>query len=236
MTDNSDKLCIDLCCGRKGFSRAFAEAGWEVVTVDIDPRFEPTVCADVLELDARGIADATKLAKTEEWWDGSAIAEQRPDGILRPVYRKVVVVASPPCQRFSLANRMFPKFGIRKALEIVGAVYELIAQLRPDFWVVENPSGRLRWFLGTPNLKIRLSDYGSPHMKPTDLWTNVIFPMIEKRSSYTPSWSSKKNGGKGSTGLLRIRDPSKRAEMPLGLSQAILTATAGEPQEAGAAT
>ncbi len=38
---------IDLCCGLKGASAAMRERGWEVVTVDNDPRFEPTVIADV---------------------------------------------------------------------------------------------------------------------------------------------------------------------------------------------
>ena len=40
-------LMLDLCCGLKGASAAMRERGWEVVTVDNDPRFAPTVVADV---------------------------------------------------------------------------------------------------------------------------------------------------------------------------------------------
>jgi site-specific DNA-cytosine methylase len=38
---------LDLCCGLKGASAAMREAGWDVVTLDIDPRFTPDIVADV---------------------------------------------------------------------------------------------------------------------------------------------------------------------------------------------
>lgn len=40
-------LMLDLCCGLKGASAAMRERGWIVVTVDIDPSFDPDVVADV---------------------------------------------------------------------------------------------------------------------------------------------------------------------------------------------
>lgn len=40
-------LMLDLCCGLKGASEAFRACGWDVVTLDIDPRFEPTIVADL---------------------------------------------------------------------------------------------------------------------------------------------------------------------------------------------
>jgi hypothetical protein len=41
------KLMLDLFAGTGGASRAFMEAGWEVVTVDNDPRHGPAVVADL---------------------------------------------------------------------------------------------------------------------------------------------------------------------------------------------
>lgn len=38
---------LDLCCGLGGASRAFRDRGWEVITVDIEPRFTPDIVADV---------------------------------------------------------------------------------------------------------------------------------------------------------------------------------------------
>jgi hypothetical protein len=40
-------MMLDLCSGLKGASAAMRERGWEVVSVDIDARFEPDVVADV---------------------------------------------------------------------------------------------------------------------------------------------------------------------------------------------
>lgn len=188
----SENLCVDLCCGWGGFSEAFVKAGWEVIRIDIERKFKPTIIADVNHL-------PLKLG-------------------LKPK----ICVASPPCERFSIANRRFPKKGIKKALEIVGACLEAFVELETKYWVLENPKGRLRWFLGSPTQSIHLSNYGGKYMKPTDLWGNVELPMLTKVLPYEPSWSSTKNNGNGSTGLLRLRDPSKRALMPYGLSQAIL--------------
>ena len=208
------KLCIDLCSGLGGFSQAFVDAGWEVVTVDIDPSFNPTVCADILTLSASDIETKTKLRAFS-------------------AYEKVVVVASPPCERFSRAHALWPKKGIRKALEIAGACIELIINIQPKYWCLENPKARLRWFIGEPPHSVQLSDYGHNGAgagrrrnewgtaKPTDLWGNIPFPMVEAQR------------------LVKLRGPNeggpraKKAEMPYGLSQAILEAVDPEIKLAG---
>lgn len=202
------KLCIDLCSGLGGLSSAFKANGWEVVTVDIEPKFGSTICKDIRQVSKKDIQAVAKLSLED--------------------YEEIIVVASPPCQRFSFGNRMFPKKGVREALEIVGSVFELIADIRPNHWIVENPKGRLRWFIGKPTSSINLSDYGSKYLKPTDLWHNLTFTIIEGQRPYEPSWSSVKNSGKGSTGLLRLRDPAKRAKMPYDLSDKIRLATEAE--------
>ena len=198
-------LCIDLCSGRGGFSRAFVEAGWEVITVDNDWKFKPTIVSDVTRLTSKEIEAKTKLGSFGK-------------------YEKVVVLASPPCERFSLANMHWPQRGIRKALELVGACIELIIDIGPHYWCLENPKGRLTWFLGKPPHCVRLSDYGykvrmtqgrrplGQVFKRTALWSNFPFPLLdaEKIVNKTkgPSWSHRE----------------QRAELPYGLSKAILEA------------
>jgi len=198
------KLCLDLCSASGMFSQPFLERGWKVVRFDLDRKFEQvpfTYQIDVCDVDhALGFLDSLYLG-------------------IKPT----VIVASPPCERFSLACRMFPKKGIKQALNIVGAVYEIIAELRPKYWIVENPKGRLRWFLGKPNSTVSLSDYGGKYKKPTDLWHNFMLPLVKGEIPFEPSWTSTKNQGKGSTGLLRLRDPAKRAMLPKGLGEVILS-------------
>ena len=45
------KRLLELCCGTGQASRYFQEQGWETTTVDLDPRFNPTILADVRDLD-----------------------------------------------------------------------------------------------------------------------------------------------------------------------------------------
>lgn len=173
------KLCIDICSGLGGFSQAFKEdPTWEVVTVDIEKKFRPSIVADVRFLPFRSL--------------------------IRPE----MMFMSPPCERFSKGNRMFPKKGIRAALEIVGACLEAVVDLRPVSWVLENPKARLRWFLGRGTAEINLSDWGREDLKPTELWGRFVLPMTESSRKHT-SW-----------GFYHIRDPAVRAKMPMPLSRA----------------
>ena len=200
-------LCIDLCSGLGGFSQAFVDAGWEVVTVDIDGRFNPTITANILTLSAKKIEKVTKKGRFGE-------------------YEKVVVLASPPCERFSIANSDWPQKGTGRALRIVAAVIDLITEIRPDAWLLENPTGRLQWFLGKPPHSVKQSDYGRrvatqggkerrPY-KPTDLWGNVNLPLV---ASDTTGIEVVRAG----TGFTKDAR-AKRAEIAYGLSQAILEA------------
>lgn len=40
-------IMLDICCGLCGASAAFRDRGWEVITVDIDPQFNPDIIADI---------------------------------------------------------------------------------------------------------------------------------------------------------------------------------------------
>ena len=46
---------LELFSGTGSIGRAFAAKGWEVVSVDLDPKFEPTICCDVMQLDERSL-------------------------------------------------------------------------------------------------------------------------------------------------------------------------------------
>ncbi|MHB1909737.1 MAG: DNA cytosine methyltransferase [Nitrososphaerales archaeon] len=188
------KLCIDLCSGLGGFSQAFKNASdWEVVRIDIERKFKPDICADVRFLP------------------------------LRQDIQVDVIVASPPCERFSIANSTFPKSGIGLALTLVGACLEAVVQYHPRHWLLENPKGRLRWFLGKPYHCVNLSDYGAISKKPTDLWGNIPFPIVDSIKPYSLTWNEHRQ--RYETPLrLKVRKPSERALMPLGLSQAVLDA------------
>lgn len=47
-------LMLDLFSGLKGASRAMTDRGWDVISVDIDPILNPTICCDIRDYEYRG--------------------------------------------------------------------------------------------------------------------------------------------------------------------------------------
>lgn len=137
---------LDLFTGLGGFSEAFRDRGHEVVTLDIEQEFKPLVCADIRKV------EFPSLPPLDRGFD--------------------VVLASPPCEMFSLARAWhgWPPEKVAEALGVVAATFKLIAQIRPRYWVVENPRGFLRKYIGRPKETIFLCSYGLEFKKPTDLW------------------------------------------------------------------
>lgn len=220
------KVCLDLFCGLGGFSAAFEDSDeWEVVTVDIEERFGPDVCADVLDLRPADLLEAI--------------------GLDRGDIDVLVILASPPCTVFSTAgNHDLWDFDTKQpvaepAREHVALAHHtvgLIRALAPDFWFLENPQGRLRWFLGRPAGSVTYCQYGRDYMKRTDLWGDHP-PGFEYRKCKRNRPCHSKNVEYDGTSAVRVLgdDPAERALVPYELSESILDAVesafAGEVRE-----
>ena len=92
------------------------------------------------------------------------------------------ILAAPPCTMFSMARTVAktPR-DMEGALKTVKACLEIIAKCqyggkRLQFWALENPKARLRWFLGKPPLTMNPYDYGDRVRKPTDIWGYFNMP------------------------------------------------------------
>jgi len=98
--------------------------------------------------------------------------------------------ASPPCTTFSVASighhwnkNNTPKTKeAEQGLEILNRTIGLIAVLKPKYWFIENPRGKMRvvidaifrrWGIeGYVRHSVTYCQYGDKRMKPTDIWTN----------------------------------------------------------------
>ena len=183
------KLCIDLCCGLGGFSQAFMEdADWEVIRIDISDKLNANIIADICDLPLK--------------------ENLKPD----------VLLMSPPCERFSIANSRWPQHGIGEAMTLVGACLEAVIWLKPKYWCLENPKGRLRWFMPwQPASTINLGDYGCKIMKPSDLWGNIPLGLVPNVGTVKGIDAQRAITGKDPW----MRSSPSRAEMPYKLSEAI---------------
>jgi len=115
------------------------------------------------------------------------------------------ILAAPPCDHFSVSGAQYWKAKdadgrTKEALSIVNACLEIIKKTNPVWWVMENPVGRLRKWVGPPVMTFNPCDYGDPYTKKTLLWGSFRLPVknpVEPvRACAQGSWVQQL-GGKG---------------------------------------
>src|SRR3990167_1895488 len=121
------RLMLDICSGLEGASAAMQERGWEVVTIDNDPSFKPTI-----------IADARLWS-----WNG-----RRPD---------LVWCSPPCTEfaKFAMPCWYDPKELPDPDMNIVLGCKRIIDECQPRFWIIENVRGAAPFFaplLGRPRV------------------------------------------------------------------------------------
>ncbi len=130
------------------------------------------------------------------------------------------ILAAPPCTTFAGSGaRWWRVKGIddlRNGLALVDACCRIILMHRPRWWVIENPVGRLRNWLGEPVMRFDPADYGDPWTKRTCLWGQFNIPI--KRP--VPAFEGSK---------MHLLPPSpdraaKRSETPMGFARAFFEA------------
>jgi len=144
---------LELFCGTKSFSNVAKEYGHEVFTVDFNPKFKPDLVCDIL------------------YFNRSMLNGFKPD----------VIWASPPCETFSMCGHNYymgypTNSKCYIGLALVYRTIEIIRDLKPKYWFIENPRAGLRsvWFMKPlPRYTVSYCQYGMDRMKPTDIWSNL---------------------------------------------------------------
>jgi ferredoxin len=197
----SEYHVLDLFCGLGGFSQAFAESNrWGVTTVDIEERFDPDMVADVFDL---------RPSDFDTDFD--------------------VVLASPPCTTLSLAGNQTNHYvngepNTDLAKDHVALSHHTVGVIRglcPNYWVLENPRGRMRRELGTPSATVTYCQYGFDWQKPTDLWGDHPPMSYHRCSPGSDCHLSAPSGFDGDGDTKTLSDASERAKVPYELSKSI---------------
>jgi len=148
---------LELFSGTESFSTAARLRGHTAFTIDNEEKFGPSLCKDILEVTTEDIPC-------------------RPD----------IIWASPPCQCFSVAtigrnwdpDTLEPKTeGARISKLLVMKTLELIDELEPRFFFIENPRAMLRkmpFMRGMLRATVTYCKYGETYQKPTDIWHNCM--------------------------------------------------------------
>jgi SAM-dependent methyltransferase len=140
---------LELFSGTGSVSIAFRRAGHEVISLDISPRYAPSICANILD------------------WQYKNLPRGHFD----------VVWASCPCEHYSIArsNASTPR-DLLMADTLVLRTQEIIEWFGPRHYFVENPSGSQLWlrFKWPRLVKTSYCAYGFPYRKNTTIATNCV--------------------------------------------------------------
>lgn len=188
---------IELFSGSGEISLIFQSKGFHTLTVDNNPKLKPDLCIDICELSADILPGSVAL-----FW------------------------ASPDCTRFSraAAQKHWTKETISyrnynytpataeaiKAEKLLIRTVQLIQEINPGVWFIENPVGRMPHLPALRNFGhyrycVNYADWGFSYGKETYIFTNQLLPLPTKvQKRFLP-------------GLRSVSDKSKRSLIPAGL-------------------
>ena len=156
---------LELFCGTKSFSKRIEPYADEIVTLDFEADFEPTICCDILK------------------WDYTTF----PQGYFDFIW------ASPNCKQWSVCNTIPPSertLEIENSRLVVLKTLEIICYFNPCYYVIENPqTGYLKnmpMMKDIPYVDLDYCKYGYSYRKRTRFWTNI---------EWTPKPFCSKGGG-----------------------------------------
>ena len=126
------------------------------------------------------------------------------------------ILAAPPCTDFSVSGAQYWKRKDQdgttiQSMSVSMAVLRIIAMAQPKFWALENPVGRLRKWIGNPQLIFNPCDFGDAYTKKTLLWGRfnepINNPVEPIRACSQGSWLQKLGGKSSKTKELRSMTP-----------------------------
>lgn len=196
---------LELFAGTRSISKAFERRGHKTYSVEWNKDFENIdLYEDVNNLTAEKVIE---------------LCGGVPD----------IIWASPDCTTYSVAaishhrrkneatGSLDPVSDYAKFCDKTNKhVLELIRELKPKYWFIENPRGGLRkmdFMQGLPRYTVTYCKYGDNRMKPTDIWTNHPAPNFRPPCKNGMSCHIAAPRG-ASTGTQGLKGAALRSQIP----------------------
>jgi len=188
------KTILDLCSGSGAWSKPYKDAGYNVKIItwpESDVRLWPS-------------KRSNKSRLPEEFND-----------IKKYIGNVYGILAAPPCTVFAGSGARWKRSDIDmiEGISIIDACIRIIYVLKPYFWALENPVGKINNWLGDPVFSFDPCDYGDPYTKKTHLWGKFNIP---KGFPVIPI--------EGSKIRTKLSGAEKRSITPIGFANAFFKA------------
>ena len=202
---------LELFAGTRSIGKAFEKHGHEVYSIEWSKDFENI-----------------------DWYED--IGKITAQDILDRFGHPDVIWASPDCTSYSLAaishhrrkeadGRLTPLTEYAKFCDRVNAhVIELIKELNPKYYFIENPRGALcnmDFMKGIPKHLVTYCQYGDTRMKPTHIFTNYPNPGFKHCKNGDKCHVAAPRGSR--TGTQGIKGSVDRSRIPDKLCEYIVT-------------
>lgn len=195
---------LELFAGKRSIGKAFERKGHEVYSVEWDRSFDDiALYEDISKVTAEQVIE---------------LCGGRPD----------VIWASPDCTSYSVAaishhrrreedGNLAPVSDYATFCDMTNThVLDLIRELNPRYWFIENPRGgmrKMRFMQDLPRYTVTYCQYGDSRMKPTDIWTNHPNPCFKPMcKNGDPCHERAPRGAK--TGTQGLKGAKERAVIP----------------------
>ncbi len=153
---------LELFAGSRSIGKVAEELGYDVFSVDINNFKKINYVVNILEFDYKKLP-----------------------------FKPDIIWASPPCTHFSVTQigknwhyDNTPKTeGAKLGIKLVSKTLEIIKKLKPKYYFIENPRGKLRKLnimKGLPRITVWYCKYGEKTAKPTDIWSNNIYSLFNQ--------------------------------------------------------
>ena len=202
---------LELFAGTRSIGKAFEARGHDVFSVEWDKKFENIdLYADIMTVTAEQILDSFG----------------KPD----------VIWASPDCTTYSVAaiskhRRKEPNGNLAPVSEyaifcdaVNTHLVNLIQELAPKYWFIENPVGGLRkmdFMRELPRHIVTYCQYGERRQKPTDIWTNHPNPKFKPPCTRGSKCHDAAPRG-SNTGTQALKNAIEKAKVPTMLCEHIV--------------
>ena len=193
---------LELFAGTRSIGKAFERHGHEVYSVEWSKDFENI-----------------------DWYED--IGKITAQDIINRFGHPDVIWASPDCTSYSLAaishhrrkeldGNLAPVTDYAKFCDEVNShVIELIKELNPKYFFIENPRGGLcnmRFMQGIPKHLVTYCQYGYTYMKPTHIFTNYPNPNFKHCKNGDPCHESAPRGSR--SGVQGVKGSAERSRIP----------------------